>query len=89
MLQQRLAGLPLRSWGFDALRLTAAAALAGCAAWGLSTTVQWPSDLIGRGLQVALSGGFGGVLFALCGQALGIAEVVEINQGIARRFSRR
>jgi len=51
--------------------------------------VLWPPDLIGRGLQVALSGGSGGVLFALCGQALGIVEVVEINQVIARRFSRR
>ena len=89
VLQQRLGGLPLRSWGYDVLRLSASAALAGCAAWGLSTMVRWPPDLIGRGIQVAFSGGFGGVLFALCGQALGIAEVVEINQGIARRFSRR
>ncbi|EAR19221.1 murein biosynthesis integral membrane protein MurJ [Synechococcus sp. W2B2] len=89
VLQQRLGGLPLRSWGYDVLRLSASAALAGCAAWGLSTMVRWPPDLIGRGIQVAFSGGFGGVLFALCGQAFGIVEVVEINQGIARRFSRR
>ena len=89
LLQQRLGGLPLRSWGDDALRLTAAAALAGVVAWGLSATVHWPSSLIGRGLQVALSAGVGGVLFALCGQALGIAEVVEINQVVARRITRR
>ena len=89
VLEKRLGGLPLRSWGFDALLLTAAAALAGCAAWGLSTAVQWPVDLIGRGFQVALSGGIGVLLFGVCGQWLGIAEVVEINQGIARRFIRR
>ena len=88
-LQKRLGGLPLREWGMDSLKLTLAAAASGFAAWALSEIVSWPLDLIGRALQVGISGALGLLLFVFSAQALSVPEVSEITAGIARRFRRR
>ena len=88
-LQKRLGGLPLRDWGFDALKLTLAAAAAGVAAWALSFGVAWPENFIARLFQVGLSGALGLMLFVLCAQALAVPEVSEINRGIVSRLRRR
>ncbi|WP_067098606.1 murein biosynthesis integral membrane protein MurJ [Synechococcus sp. MIT S9508] len=88
-LQKRLAGLPLREWGLDALKLTLAAVAAGLAAWALSLVVAWPENFVGRLFQVGLSGALGLLLFVLCAQALSVPEVSEISRGIASRFRRR
>jgi putative peptidoglycan lipid II flippase len=58
-------------------------------AWGLSQGVRWPVDLVGRLLQVGLSGSLGGLVFVALGQAFAVQEVREISQGLARRFIRR
>ena len=88
-LQKRLGGLPLREWGLDSLKLTLAAAAAGLAAWALSLGVAWPENVVGRLIQVGLSGGLGLLLFVLCAQALSVPEVSEISRGIASRIRRR
>jgi putative peptidoglycan lipid II flippase len=81
--------LPLKQWGLDGLRLTVAAIGAGIVAWGLSYGVRWPADLVGRLLQVGLSGSVGGLVFMALGQAFAVQEVREISQGLTRRFIRR
>ena len=88
-LQARLGGLPLKEWGLDTLKLILAAVGAGLFAWGLSVGLAWPEDLIGRGLQVALSGSLGLLLFVVFGQALGVPEVSQISVGLRRRLIRR
>ena len=81
--------LPLKQWGLDGLRLMVAAVGAGIVAWGLSEVVRWPVDLVGRLLQVGLSGSLGGLVFMALGQAFDVQEVREISQGLTRRFIRR
>ena len=88
-LQHRLQVLPLKQWGLDGLRLMVAAVGAGIVAWGLSQGVRWPVDLVGRLLQVGLSGSLGGLVFMALGQAFDVQEVREISQGLTRRFIRR
>jgi putative peptidoglycan lipid II flippase len=88
-LQNRLKILPLKQWGLDGLRLTVAAGGAGVVAWGLSYGVRWPADLVGRLLQVGLSGSLGVLVFMALGQAFAVQEVREISQGLTRRFIRR
>ena len=88
-LQARLGGLPLREWGLDTLKLILAAVGAGLLAWGLSVGFAWPENLIGRGLQVGLSGILGLLLFVVFGQALGVPEVSQISGGLRRRLIRR
>ena len=79
----------LKQWGLDGLRLMVAAVGAGVVSWGLSQGVRWPVDLVGRLLQVGLSGSLGVVVFMALGQAFAVQEVREISQGITRRFIRR
>ncbi|ABI46527.1 murein biosynthesis integral membrane protein MurJ [Synechococcus sp. CC9311] len=88
-LQHRLKILPLKKWGLDGLRLTVAAVGAGIVAWGMSHGVRWPIDLVGRLLQVGLSGSLGVLVFMALGQAFSVQEVREISQGLTRRFIRR
>jgi putative peptidoglycan lipid II flippase len=71
------------------LRLMVAAVGAGIVAWCLSQGVRWPVDLVGRLLQVGLSGSLGGLVFMALGQAFDVQEVREISQGLTRRFIRR
>ena len=61
VLQRRLQGLPLRSWGLDATRLAIAGVMAALVAWLLLTLGRWPEGLIGLSLQVGLPG-----LLGLC-----------------------
>ena len=58
-LQHKLGRLPLPIWGRDSLLLTLAAVVAGVIAWAMAQWIQWPSDLLGLALQVALCGGVG------------------------------
>ncbi|MEC7896648.1 MAG: lipid II flippase MurJ, partial [Cyanobacteriota bacterium] len=88
-LQVRLGGLPLREWGLDTIKLILAAIGAGLLAWILSVGLAWPEDLIGRGLQVGLSGSLGLLLFVGFGQALAVPEVSQISGGLRRRLIRR
>ena len=88
-LQVRLGGLPLREWGLDTIKLILAAIGAGLLAWLLSVGLAWPEDLIGRGLQVGLSGSLGLLLFVGFGQALAVPEVSQISGGLRRRLIRR
>ena len=80
--------LPLKQWGLDGLRLMVAAVAAGISAWCLSQGVRWPIDLVGRLLQVGLSGSLGVLVFMALGQAFNGQEVREISQGLTRRFIR-
>ena len=79
----------VKTVGPDGLRLMVAAVGAGIVAWGLSEGVRWPVDLVGRLLQVGLSGSLGGLVFMALGQAFDVQEVREISQGLTRRFIRR
>ena len=88
-LQARLGDLPLKEWGFDTLKLVLAAVAAGVLAWGISAGFAWPKDLIGRGLQVGLSGSLGLLIFVGLGQLLGVPEVSQISGGLRRRITRR
>ncbi|MBL6803013.1 MAG: murein biosynthesis integral membrane protein MurJ, partial [Synechococcus sp. BS307-5m-G38] len=56
VLQRRLQGLPLRSWGLDATRLAIAGVMAALVAWLLLSLGRWPEGLIGLFLQVGLPG---------------------------------
>ena len=88
-LQQRIGGLPLRSWGLDLLRLAIAGVLAAGGAGILVAVVTWPSGLLGLLLQVSAPGLLGLVLFALIGAQLKVPEVREITQLVMGRFRAR
>ena len=88
-LQHRLQVLPLKRWALDSAQLTVAAACAGIGAWGLSQAISWPSDLLGRLLQVGLSAAIGLLLFIVIGQAFAVQEVRDISKILTRRLSRR
>ena len=88
-LQQRIAGLPLRRWGMDLLRLAIAGVLAAVGAGIIVTVVPWPAGLLGLLFQVGAPGLLGLALFALIGAQLQVPEVREITQLVLGRFRAR
>ena len=86
VLQRRLRGLPLPSWGLDALKLSMAGLVAALPAWGLSAAFSWPEGMLGLLLQVTVPGLMGLGLFALLGTTLGVQEVRELVSNLTRRF---
>ena len=88
-LQQRIAGLPLRRWGMDLLRLAIAGVLAAVGAGIIVTVVPWPGGLLGLLFQVGAPGLLGLALFALIGAQLQVPEVREITQLVTGRFRAR
>ena len=89
VLQRRLQGLPLQSWGLDALKLSMAGLAAALPAWGLSAALSWPVGMSGLLLQVMVPGLLGLGLFALVGTTLGVREVRELVRSLIRRFRAR
>jgi putative peptidoglycan lipid II flippase len=89
VLQRRLQGLPLRSWGLDALKLLVAGFVAALPAWGLSGAFSWPVGMLGLLLQVTVPGLLGLGLFALLGTTLGVQEVRDLVRNLTRRFRAR
>ena len=89
VLQRRLQGLPLRSWGLDALKLLVAGLVAALPAWGLSGAFSWPVGMLGLLLQVAVPGLLGLGLFAVLGTTLGVQEVRDLVQNLTRRIRAR
>ena len=88
VLQRRLQGLPLRSWGLDATRLAIAGVMAALVAWLLLSLGRWPEGLIGLFLQVGIPGLLGLVVFGLVGSALGVPELPRLVAAIRGRFRR-
>jgi putative peptidoglycan lipid II flippase len=86
LLQSRLGGLPLATWGRDTLLLALAALLGGAAAWAMAQLVQWPATWVGLLLRPALSGLLGLALYGLLGAAAGVPEARQILAGFARRL---
>ena len=85
VLQRRLGGLPLKTWGRDTALLLLAAVLGGGAAWVLSSYVQWPSGLLGLLLQNGLCAALATAIYGLLGTWFGVEEVREISHGLRRR----
>ena len=88
-LQQRISGLPLRSWGMDLLRLAIAGLLASGGAGILVTVMPWPEGLLGLLLQVAVPGLLGLSLFTLIGSQLKVPEVRDITRLVVGQFRAR
>ena len=89
VLQRRLQGLPLQSWGLDVLKLSMAGLAAALPAWGLSAALSWPVGMSGLLLQVMVPALLGLGLFALVGTTLGVREVRELVRSLIRRFRAR
>jgi putative peptidoglycan lipid II flippase len=89
VLQRRLHGLPLRSWGLDAFKLSMAGLVAALPAWGISGAYSWPVGILGLLLQVTVPGLLGLGLFAWLGTKLGVREVRELVRNLTRRFRAR
>ncbi|MFM7640600.1 MAG: murein biosynthesis integral membrane protein MurJ [Cyanobium sp.] len=87
VLQRRLNGLPLKTWGKDTLLLLVAAVLAGGAAWALASYVHWPKGLVGLLLQNGFSAALAAGLYGVLGSSFGVAEVREMIRGLQRRRS--
>ena len=75
-----LLGFGIHLTGFAGLEKGDAAAYASSRLGGL---------LVGRLLQVGLSGSLGVLVFMALGQAFAVQEVREISQTLTRRFTRR
>ena len=88
-LRQRLQGLPLRRWGRDAACLNLAGWMAAAVAWALQSWFSWPQGPVGLGLQIALPGLLGLLVYGLVATAFGIAEVQDIAAVVGRRLRRR
>ena len=89
VLQLRLQGLPLRSWGLDAFKLSMVGLVAALPAWRISGAFSWPEGIVGLLLQVTVPGLLGLGLFACLGTTLGIREVRELVRTLTRRFRAR
>ncbi len=86
ILQIRLKGLPLKTWGKDTLKLFLAAICSGIIAWSLKTFIEWPVDIWGLLLQVTISSSTSLAFFGLIGSSLKIKEVEELGTVIKNRL---
>ena len=85
-LQHKLGRLPLQIWGRDSLLLTLAAVVAGVIAWAMAQWIQWPSDLLGLALQVALCGGVGAGLYGLLASSFGVPEARQLSRQLLAKL---
>ena len=88
-LQRRLGTLPLRAWWRDTLLLLLAALAAALAAWLLAELVAWPADLLGRLLQVGLSGSLGLLIYGGLAVAARVPEAEQVITQLSRRLPGR
>ena len=58
-------------------------------AWALQGLFSWPRGPVGLGLQIALPGLLGLLVYGLVAIAFGIAEVQDIAAVVGRRLRRR
>lgn len=95
ILDRKLNGLPLKSWGITVLGLAIASAIAGSASWGIynflsrdfasMTVVQRFAGQLG-GLAIASAVGL--TIFAAIASQMKIPEINTLTNQIKRRFSR-
>ena len=88
-LQARLGGLPLRAWARDSLLLLSAAVVAGGAAWSLASFVVWPEGLVGRALQMGLSGALGLAVYGWMATAARVPEAEQLTNQVIAQLKRR
>jgi len=88
-LQARLGGLPLRAWARDSLLLLSAAVVAGGAAWALASFVAWPEGLVGRALQMGLSGALGLAVYGWMATAARVPEAEQLSNQVIAQLKRR
>lgn len=91
-LNQRLNGLPLRSWSLPIFGLTLGSLIAGFASWMTANTVQQfftQSNFFTNLFQLAIAGSVGLVLFALFAMQLKLPEVDLFADRIRQRVLRR
>lgn len=91
-LNQRLNGLPLRSWSLPIIGLTIGSLIAGGASWMTANTVQQfftQNNFFTNLLQLAIAGSVGLVLFALFAMQLKLPEVDLFADRIRQRVLRR
>jgi putative peptidoglycan lipid II flippase len=85
-LQRKLGRLPLQIWGRDSLLLSLAALAAGVIAWAMAQWIQWPSDLLGLALQVAICGGVGAGLYGLLASSFGVPEARQLSRQLLAKL---
>jgi putative peptidoglycan lipid II flippase len=88
-LQARLGGLPLRAWARDSLLLLSAAVVAGGVAWSLASFVVWPEGLVGRALQMGLSGALGLAVYGWMATAARVPEAEQLMNQVIAQLKRR